>query len=91
MRTRSRVLWFGSAASAVLAGGHAGATIHGITGEAIAIAVASVGLIAVVSLVFYEVGLSEDRERETQAEGRRAAATRPRSRLARPRPPRRPR
>jgi hypothetical protein len=63
MRSRTRVLSFGAAALLVVLGVAAGPLLGGVTGEAVAIALVAVGAIAIVSLVFLEVGLSEDRER----------------------------
>ena len=85
MAPRTRLLSFGAGALAIVAGLIARPLLGGVTGEAVAIALYSVGGIAIVSLVFLEVGLSEDRERERDL---------PRSRLPRPparlrRPPRR--
>ncbi len=40
-----------------------GATIPGTLGGTLATVLIGLGLVAVVSLVFYEVGLSEDRDR----------------------------
>ena len=78
MTRRGRVLTFGGALAAMVAGAVVGAIVGGVTGEAIAIAFVSVGAIAVVSLIFLEVGLSEDREREREArEARRARRRRP--------------
>jgi hypothetical protein len=68
---RNRVLSFGGAGLVIVLGLLAGPLLGGITGEAIAIALISVGGIAIVSLVFLEVGLSEDRERARE----RAAQT----------------
>lgn len=56
----------------LLAGVLVGALVHGITGEAIALSLISLGLIAAVSMVFYEVGLSEDRAREAEEQERRS-------------------
>lgn len=63
MTSRTRLLSFGGAAVLIVLGVIAGPVLGGITGEAIAIALVSVGGIAIVSLVFLEVGLSEDRAR----------------------------
>jgi hypothetical protein len=63
MTSRTRLLSFGAAGVLIVLGVIAGPVLGGITGEAVAIALLSVGAIAVVSLVFLEVGLSEDRER----------------------------
>jgi hypothetical protein len=82
MTSRTRLLSFGGAAVLIVLGVIADPMLGGITGEAIAIALVSVGAIAVVSLVFLEVGLSEDRERARE----RAVRT---VRTVRRRPPRR--
>jgi hypothetical protein len=66
MTARNRLLWFGGSGVVIVLGVVAGALIGGVTGEAIMIALGSVGGIAIVSLVFFEVGLSEDRERERE-------------------------
>jgi hypothetical protein len=73
MSPRTRVLAFGGSALLIVLGIVAAATLGGVTGEAVAIALASLGAIALVSLVFLEVGLSEDRERarEVRAANRR--------------------
>jgi hypothetical protein len=64
---RNRLLWFGGSGLVIVLGVVAGGLIGGVTGEAIMIALVSVGGIAIVSLVFFEVGLSEDRERARDA------------------------
>jgi len=63
MTPRTRVLSFGCALATMVFGGAAGALLGGVTGEAVAIALVSLGGIAFVSLIFLEVGLGEDRER----------------------------
>ncbi len=79
MSTRTRILSFGSAIAAIVLGGLVGRLIGGVTGDAVAIALVSLGGIAVVSLVFLEIGLSEDRDRaREEAQRRRAAAAPPR-------------
>ena len=77
MSWRGRVLSFGSSVAAIVAGAVAGAIVGGITGEAIAIAFISLGSIAFVSLIFFEVGRSEDREREREAREAKRAQRRP--------------
>ena len=67
MRSRTRLLSFGTAALLVVLGVAAGPLLGGVTGEAVAIALVAVGAIAIVSLVFLEVGLSEDRERARES------------------------
>jgi hypothetical protein len=84
---RSRALAFGSAGVLVLAGVLCLTLIAGSTGEILATALMSVGLVGAVVLVFLEVGLSEDRARarEEKEERRRAdpPARRPLRRLPR--------
>ncbi len=63
----------------VLAGAAAAIFVAGGTGEILAFVLIALGFVLLTSLVFYEVGLSEDRERER----RRGAQA--------DRPPRRPR
>jgi hypothetical protein len=79
MSPRARVLSFGSAILAIVLGGIIGRVIGGVTGDAVAIGLVALGGIAVVSLVFLEVGLSEDRDRaREEAQRRRARAATPR-------------
>jgi hypothetical protein len=54
---------YGAAIGLTLIGVACGATIPGTLGGTLATALIGIGLVGVVSLVFYEVGLSEDRER----------------------------
>jgi hypothetical protein len=84
MTRRNRLLSFGPCAIALVLAAVAGPAVGGITGEAVAIALACIGGIGIVSLVFLEIGLSEDRERAA-TRGREAA---PAKRRLRP-PPRR--
>ena len=63
MTARSRLLSFGAAGLVVVLGLIANPLLGGIAGEATSIALVAVGGIAIVSLAFLEVGLSEDRER----------------------------
>jgi hypothetical protein len=76
--SRNRVLSFGGSVLVIVLGGVIALTVHGITGEAIALSLVSLGSIAVVSLAFLEVGLSEDRERDRERAAKRAADRRPR-------------
>jgi hypothetical protein len=62
--TRSRIVVYGAAGLLVLAGGLCGGLVSGETGEILALVLCGIGLVALVGLVFMEVGLSEDRERE---------------------------
>jgi hypothetical protein len=88
MAPRTRLLSFGAGALMIVAGLVAGPLLGGVTGEAVAIALYSLGGIAIVSLVFLEVGLSEDRDRERGLAPSRLP--RPAARLRRPRRRRRP-
>lgn len=56
------------------------AAISGTTGQVLAMALIGVGLVILTGLVFMEVGLTEDRERERERdrEARRSAPSRPR-------------
>jgi hypothetical protein len=86
---RWRVLSFGSAAALVVAGSICGALVNGTTGDAVAIASITIGLGAIVLLLFREVGLSEERELAREEKRRRRASDRPLRRRPR-RWPRRP-
>lgn len=74
MTRRSRILAFGAAAALVVAGVACAASIDGILGRALAIALLSAGLGGGLLLAFYEVGLSEDRERARVEQRRRKRA-----------------
>jgi NADH:ubiquinone oxidoreductase subunit 6 (subunit J) len=55
----------------VVAGSFCAALIRGLTGEVLAIALITLGLGAVVLLIFFEVGLSEERELAREEKRRR--------------------
>jgi hypothetical protein len=80
---RSRIVGFGSAGLLVLAGAVSGAVVGGGLGEILALVLISLGCVEAVSLVFLEVGLSEDRERAREEAARRRKD--PGRRLSRPR------
>jgi len=61
---RVRIVAFGSAGLLIVAGVVCAAVIGGGTGEVLALVLVGLGLVAVTSLVFLEIGLSEDRERD---------------------------
>ena len=63
MARRTRIVAFGTAAALVVAGALCAALIGGLLGQVLAIALITAGLGGALLLVFYEVGLSEDRER----------------------------
>jgi hypothetical protein len=69
-----RVLSYGSAAALVVAGSISAALVSGRTGDAVAIALITLGLGAVVLLLFLEVGLSEEKELAREAKLRQRAA-----------------
>jgi hypothetical protein len=48
-----------------------------VLAEAVSISLVSLGLIVMISLMFFEVGLSEDRERARETERRRRDEDRP--------------
>jgi hypothetical protein len=71
MSPRSRILSFGSCAALVIAGAVCAALVGGVTGEVLTIVLISAGLGGAVLLIFYEVGLSEDRDLESEKRRRR--------------------
>ncbi len=80
MTRRSRIRAYGSA-GLLVALGIVGAIVFGGTlGQVLAFVLIALGLVTATSLVFLEVGLSEDREREREGALRAARAQLPRSR-----------
>jgi hypothetical protein len=71
MTPRERVRSYGVAALVVLAGVICAVFINGIAGQVVGITLITLGLGAVVLLVFYEVGLSEDHARAEEDARRR--------------------
>src|SRR6201996_9718707 len=88
MTRRSRIVGFGSAALLVVLGAVSAAVFSPGLGEDLARVLISLGAILAVSLVFLEVGFSEDRERarEEAARAREEAARAPAGGAA-PKPP----
>jgi hypothetical protein len=76
MSRRTRILAFGSAAALVVVGAILGVAIGGHTGEIVGVTLGTLGLGAVILLVFLEIGLSEDRELAKEERLRREAAER---------------
>jgi hypothetical protein len=72
---RSRILAYGTAAALVLAGALVAILISGTTAQVLTFVLIALGLVLATSLVFLEVGLSEDRElaRERKRRARAAA------------------
>ncbi len=69
LKPSSRALRYGVATAVVVIGILCGAIIPGTTGGTICTAVVGIGLVGVVSLVFYDVGLTEDRDRARGRDG----------------------
>jgi len=93
MTKRHRIATFGFAGLLVIAGTVCAAVIGGGTGDILALALIGFGLVVATSLVFLEVGLSEDRERAlaqarpaSQRHERRLGHSRPRLDRMRGRP-----
>jgi len=76
MSRRSRIVGFGSAGVLVLAGIASAFVFSGGLGQNLAFALVALGLVLGTSLVFYEVGLTEDRERAREERARRDEALR---------------
>jgi hypothetical protein len=92
MTVRGRIVAYGLAVLLIVAGAVCAAVVGGETGEVLALVLIGLGFVGIVGLVFLEVGLSEDRERERMGRGRERRSVRvkrPRSRLERMRGERR--
>jgi hypothetical protein len=78
MSRRSRIAGFGSAGLLVLLGIACAVIFSGALGQNLAFVLVALGLVLATSLVFYEVGLTEDRARarEDQAREREEARRR---------------
>jgi hypothetical protein len=85
MRKRARITAFGSAGLLVLAGAVCGAAVRHELGEILALVLISLGLVLATSLIFLEIGLSEDRDRARQRAREGANREGPRERPRRPR------
>jgi hypothetical protein len=83
MTRRSRIVGFGSAALLVVLGAVCAAVLSPGLGEDLALALISLGAILAVSLVFLEVGFSEDRARARE-EAARAREAREEDRRRKP-------
>jgi len=68
--TRTRILAYGAAAALTVVG-FACAALGGLSGQIAAIALVSAGLGGALLFAFYEVGLSEDRDRAEEDKKRR--------------------
>ena len=65
MSRRTRTIRYGASILLILVGVLCGIAISGSAGGTLATVFVGLGLVGVVSLIFYEVGLTEDRERGT--------------------------
>ena len=95
MSRRDRIRAYGGAVALVFVGGLCGWVVPGLAGDIIRLSLISLALGAVVLIVFYEVGLSEDNERareelEREGEQRKPKHDDPESRPWLGRRPRRP-
>ena len=89
MTRRSRIVGFGSAALLVVVGIACAFAFSGGLAQNLAFVLVALGLVLATSLVFYEVGLTEDRERareqrERAREERERAREEERRRKSRP-------
>ena len=80
MSARSRLIGYGTAALAVVVGFVVAALDSGTFGDAVAIVLISLGFGGALLLLFYEVGLSEDRARAREEEEKERRADRSTSR-----------
>jgi hypothetical protein len=71
MSRRSRIVGFGSAGLLVVAGIACAFAFSGSLGQNVAFVLVALGLVLATSLVFYEVGLTEDRARSREDKARR--------------------
>jgi membrane protein implicated in regulation of membrane protease activity len=84
MAKAARIRWYGLAAVLVVAGTLVIILSDTVTAEAVSVALISLGLIVLMSLMFFEVGLSEDKARAREDELRRAEAPAPAARRLAP-------
>ena len=76
MTVRERIVAYGLALLLMMAGAVCVATVGGETGEVLALVLIGLGFVGITGLVFLEVGLSEDRERERASRARQRRAGR---------------
>ena len=67
MSRRTRTLRYGASIAVALIGVACGALIPGTAGGTAATVLVGIGLVGVVSLIFYDIGLTEDRDRAREA------------------------
>ena len=71
MSKRSRIIWFGTCGVLVIAGVLFEVLLGGLAGDLLAIALLLLGLGGALLLLFYEVGMSEEREVAREEEQRK--------------------
>ena len=74
MSKRSRIVGFGSAALLIIGGIACAFAFSGGLGQKLAFGLVALGLVEGTALVFYEVGLTEDRDRAREERARADAA-----------------
>lgn len=84
MSRRGRIVWFGGAGGLVLAGAVCAVLVADGLGQILALVLIGLGLVLATALVFYEVGLSEDRERAREEAAARRQAERAATRRGTP-------
>ncbi|HEY2602862.1 MAG TPA: hypothetical protein VGI67_14995 [Thermoleophilaceae bacterium] len=71
MEPRKRIYWYGSALVMVVVGVVCGFAVPGLVGDIIRLSLITIAMGEVLLLVFYEIGLSEDRQLAKDEEERR--------------------
>ncbi len=71
MARRQRIRAYGSAAGLAVLGGILGFVIPGLVGQIVRLSLVTLAMGAVLLLVFYEIGVSEDKARAREEEERR--------------------
>ena len=71
MSGRERMRAYGAAAGLAVIGGICGFVVSGLVGQIIRLTLITLAMGAVLLLVFYEIGLSEDKARAREEEERR--------------------
>lgn len=91
MTRAQRIRWYGSAVGLIAVGVVCGFAVPGLVGDIIRLTLITLAMGWVILLVFYEIGLSEDKARAKEEEERRGRQPEHDEREPRPWLPRRPR